>query len=159
MCITDHVLIGGFLALFPVFTLTTNYPLISITMRNNLQTLFEPVQFISQWKYNRFLFSALSAVPPIAVALATDNISFLVSLTGSIAGVFIQFIFPAALVYFSRRKMRKTCIEAGVEYSNPHTSPFSYNAWAFAVFTVGICGFVVAVIMQIFELVSYLKGA
>ena len=29
-----------FLSLFPVFTLSTNFPIIAITLRNNLQTLF-----------------------------------------------------------------------------------------------------------------------
>ena len=148
------MLVGGFLSLFPVFTLTTNYPLISITMRNNLQTLFQPVKFISDWKYNRFLFSALSAIPPIAVALITDNISFLVSLTGSIAGVFIQFIFPALLVFFSRYKMKKVCQETGVEYNNPHTSPFKHSIWAIAVFIIGLIGFFVAIALQIIDIVQ-----
>ena len=29
-----------FLSLFPVFTLSTNFPIIAITLRNNLKTLF-----------------------------------------------------------------------------------------------------------------------
>jgi hypothetical protein len=150
----DHVFIAAFLALFPVFTLTTNYPLISITMRNNLQTLFQPIQWINQFKYNGLLFSAVSAIPPIIVALATDNLSFLVSLTGSIAGVFIQFIFPAALVLSSRRKMRKLCEEAGVEYNNPHLSPFSHPAWAILILIIGFIGFFVALSLQIVDLVQ-----
>jgi len=149
----DHVIIGGFLSLFPVFTLTTNYPLISITMRNNLQTLFEPVALIRNFKYNPYLFSALSSIPPIIVALITDNLSFLVSLTGAIAGVFIQFIFPAILVLQSRRKMRALGAPP-----NPHTSPFSHAFWAVSIMIIGIIGFFVSSGLQIYDIVqSFIK--
>ena len=147
--IQDHVFIGGFLALFPVFTLTTNYPLISITMRNNLQTLFEPVATIKNFKYNGVLFSAISAIPPIIVALATDNLSFLVSLTGAIAGVFIQFIFPALLVLMSRKKMKALGAQP-----NPHTSPFSHTFWAVAILIVGAIGFFASSALQIYDVVQ-----
>ena len=33
-------IIHYFLSLFPVFTLSTNFPIIAITLRNNLKTLF-----------------------------------------------------------------------------------------------------------------------
>ena len=85
-----YTLIAAFLALFPVFTLTSNYPLIAITLRNNTQILFEKVKIIHEWKYNSYLFSALASIPPIILAFAYQNISTLVSFTGGFAGLFIQ---------------------------------------------------------------------
>jgi hypothetical protein len=107
----DFSLIGGFLVLFPVFTLTTNYPLISITLRNNIQVLGERVKFIKNWKYSSFCFSALAAVPPIILAFLTDNVSELVGVTGGLAGLFIQYTFPGLLVLFARIKMNQLLAE------------------------------------------------
>lgn len=47
--------------------------------------------------------SAISAIPPILVALTTEEVGMLVNITGSFGGNLIQFLIPALLVYSSRK--------------------------------------------------------
>lgn len=142
-----------FLSLFPVFTLSTNFPIIAITLRNNLRSLFLreessqqgsrsrsltssgssnqsstalPPQSCNQVLVERFFFPLLALLPPIAVALATESVEFLVGFTGSYAGAFIQYIIPVALVH----RARKQVLEAlGLGVENQHASPFRHGAW------------------------------
>ncbi|XP_077490387.1 transmembrane protein 104 [Amblyomma americanum] len=139
-----------FLSLFPVFTLSTNFPIIAITLRNNLRSLFlreepaasssqpgsrprsssiqngAPSQSCQQLLVERFFFPLLALLPPIAVALATESVEFLVGFTGSYAGAFIQYIIPVALVH----RARKQVLEAlGLGVKNQHASPFRHGAW------------------------------
>uniref|UniRef100_A0A131YYK4 Amino acid transporter n=1 Tax=Rhipicephalus appendiculatus TaxID=34631 RepID=A0A131YYK4_RHIAP len=141
-----------FLSLFPVFTLSTNFPIIAITLRNNLRSLFlreessqqgsrsrsstssgsssqsttPPSQSCNQVLVERFFFPLLALLPPIAVALATESVEFLVGFTGSYAGAFIQYIIPVALVH----RARKQVLEAlGLGVRNQHASPFRHGAW------------------------------
>ncbi|XP_067671122.1 transmembrane protein 104-like [Haliotis asinina] len=111
-----------FLALFPVFTLSTNFPIIAITLRNNLQTLF----LIPDKDYSkcvRNLFPILAVVPPTIVAMVTNEVEILVGITGSYAGAGIQYVIPALLVYFARKDPVVT------EHQNYHRSPFSHVGW------------------------------
>jgi hypothetical protein len=96
-----------FLTLFPVLTLTTSFPLIAITLRNNLQTLFiEKHNFETQNYFIRRLVFPLSAIiPPFIITFNTENVQSLVSFTGCYGGALIQYVIPCALVYYSR----KTC--------------------------------------------------
>ena len=54
----------------------------------------------------RHVFTLLTIVPAFAIALATRHVDTLVSFTGAFAGMFIQFVIPAALVYQARRDQR-----------------------------------------------------
>lgn len=95
--------IASFLALFPCFTLTSNFPMICITLRNNIAELAFPGDTKRQAKWKPVL--ALSAsVPPMIIACFTQQVDFLVSITGSFAGVGIQYVLPALFVYFGRKK-------------------------------------------------------
>lgn len=149
-----------FLSLFPVFTLSTNFPIIAITLRNNLRSLFlreepghaararsasspanslqsssssstaavatPPGPNCHQILVERFFFPLLALLPPIAVALATESVEFLVGFTGSYAGAVIQYIIPVALVH----RARKQVLEAlGLGVKNQHASPFRHGAW------------------------------
>lgn len=115
-----------FLSLFPVFTLSTNFPIIAITLRNNLKSLFlTEGRMYSYWTRN-VLFPLLALLPPIGVALATHSLEFLVGITGSYAGAGIQYIVPAALVYYARQESR-TALGVGVR--NHHKSPFRSVFW------------------------------
>ncbi|XP_023213625.1 transmembrane protein 104-like isoform X2 [Centruroides sculpturatus] len=115
-----------FLALFPVFTLSTNFPIIAITLRNNLKALF----LKDTRQYSFFLkgifFPLVTILPPVAIALATEDLEILVGITGSYAGAIIQYIVPATLVYYAR-KDALTALGLGVK--NKHMSPFHHTAW------------------------------
>jgi len=113
-----------YLALFPVFTLSTNFPIISVTLRENLKVLCR--KLIKEREYpfvvDRIFFPLLAVVPPIAIAYATTNVEVLVSLTGSFPGVGVQYIIPVALAYFARKKFHKQFHS----YKNKHKSPISF---------------------------------
>lgn len=115
-----------FLSLFPVFTLSTNFPIIAITLSNNLKSLFlTEGRRYSYWT-RKAVFPLLALVPPTAIALATHSLEFLVGITGSYAGAGIQYIVPAALVYQARQQ---AATSLGVGVTNQYKSPFSHTTW------------------------------
>lgn len=121
-----------FLTLFPVFTLSASFPIIAITLRNNLQTLFLDTARFESYNYllRRVLFPLLALVPPVAVTFFTDSVESLVSFTGSYAGTGIQYIIPIALVY-SARKTCKSLLGGGIV--NEYQSPFRSTVWLICV--------------------------
>ncbi|CRL05666.1 CLUMA_CG018699, isoform A [Clunio marinus] len=123
-----------FLALFPVLTLTTSFPIIAITLRNNLQTLFiNKHQIHSQGYFVRNMaFPLMAIIPPFIITFNTENVQTLVSFTGCYAGACIQYLIPAALVYYSR----KTCANIiGEGIVNDYKSKFQSNLWLLMIFS------------------------
>jgi len=92
-----------FLALFPVLTLSSSFPIITVTLRNNLKTLFGREDDTSL--FTRLFFPILAMAPPVTLAAFTDDLETLVGITGSYAGAFIQYVIPVALVYCSRKQI------------------------------------------------------
>lgn len=132
-----------FLALFPVFTLSTSFPIIAITLRNNLEALFlgttsvpgyihnEGYPSFGQFILRRCTFPLMAILPPIVITYFTDSLASLVSFTGSYAGTGIQYIIPVALVW----KARKTCRSIlGQGIINEFRSPFQSVGWLIFVF-------------------------
>jgi len=119
-----------FLPLFPVFTLSTNFPIIAITLQNNLKTLFMPDEMPqnSSFFIQRLLYPLVAIIPPFAVAFVTEDLEVLVGIVGSYAGASIQYIFPALLVYYSRKKIITLCPTL-VSTDNKLISPFSHRIW------------------------------
>ena len=115
-----------FLSLFPVFTLSTNFPIIAITLRNNLKALFLTEGRMYSWCTRQVVFPLLALVPPIGVAFATNSLEFLVGITGSYAGAGIQYVVPAFLAYTSRQA---TTEAIGVGVRNHHRSWFQSTIW------------------------------
>ena len=121
--VTSVAFFEYFLALFPVFTLSTNFPIISITLRNNITTLFSKSDAPSHWMLTRFLFPLLAILPPIAIAFGTNQVEFLVGITGSYAGVGIQYVIPTLLVYYARKNRN-------IDHkTNKYKSPFLHLFW------------------------------
>ena len=118
-----------FLDLFPVFTLSTNFPIIGITLRENLKTLFLKQDRHYGLFVRRYLFPLVTVIPPIAIAFATYDVSLLVSVTGSYAGAIIQYVIPVMLVFYGRIHMKKTL----GSYKNDHRSPFRQRSWIFVI--------------------------
>ncbi|XP_076629098.1 transmembrane protein 104 homolog [Colletes latitarsis] len=119
------ILIEYFLALFPVFTLSTSFPIIAITLRNNLKSLFRG-EDASYSCFNKIVFPILAVLPPYLIALSTKDLSILVEITGSYAGAGIQYLIPTFLVYYARQKTNKVI---GLGVVNKFASPFSSNYW------------------------------
>ncbi|KAH8311431.1 hypothetical protein KR044_006315, partial [Drosophila immigrans] len=122
-----YIAIDYFLSLFPVFTLSTSFPVIAVTLKNNLQILFLDMSRYESYNiFVRALFPLITILPSFCVAYLTDSLSTLVAFTGSYAGTGIQYIIPVCLLYFSRR----TCTELlGSGIVNHFQSPFKSNAW------------------------------
>ncbi|KAG5674155.1 hypothetical protein PVAND_004139 [Polypedilum vanderplanki] len=123
-----------FLALFPVFTLTTTFPIVGCTLRNNLQSLFvETSQMNSQnFFVRRMLFPLMAVIPPFLITFNTENVRSLVSFTGCYVGAFIQYLIPIILVYYAR----KTCNNIlGMGIVNDFKSRFQSNFWLIMLFT------------------------
>ncbi|XP_052392463.1 transmembrane protein 104 [Carassius gibelio] len=115
-----------FLGLFPVFTISTNFPIIAVTLRNNWKTLFHRDGGTYPWVVDRIVFPLITLVPPIIVAFCTHDLESLVGITGAYAGTGIQYIIPAFLVFFSRRHLEPVL---GRDVVNKHRSPFHHQFW------------------------------
>jgi hypothetical protein len=128
---TFIIMIEYFLALFPVFTLSTSFPIIAITLRNNLQSLF----LYENQSYNlclsKLIFPLLAIIPPYLIAMSTKNLTVLVSITGSYAGAGIQYLIPTFLVYYARKQ---TAQIFGHEVTNKFASPFASRHWLLFIF-------------------------
>ena len=69
-----------------MFTLSTNFPIIAITLRNNLDSILSeaaPRVAALAPALRRLLFPSLAILPPALVALATEDLGILVSITGN----------------------------------------------------------------------------
>lgn len=142
------VFVEYFLALFPVFTLSASFPIIAITLRNNLQALFLDTSQLDDYNFvlRRCVFPLLAILPPVVVTYFTDSLTSLVSFTGSYAGTGIQYIIPIALVWQARR----TCSQLlGQGIINEYRSPFRSVAWLIFVL-IWACTCVVLVTVNFF---------
>lgn len=168
-----------FLALFPVLTLSTNFPIVGITLRNNIivlvtncfqrpptpaknesstttnvvEEIHEPGAevdvdlqtplletppedrsfFVNSKTFSimrRIVAPLIVVLPPAIVSLGTDNVEILASITGSYAGVGVQYVIPALLIYGARKNMGDI-----VEYMpTNYISPFSHKFWIYFLF-------------------------
>ncbi|GMT36048.1 hypothetical protein PFISCL1PPCAC_27345 [Pristionchus fissidentatus] len=150
-----YFIIDHFLALFPVFTLSTNYPIVAITLINNvkvLRNLVAPPRYsedeerlvdsdpieddpvvtrnIRRTSWSSLLVPVLAIGLPTLISFFSDNVLFLASATGSYPGVFVQFLIPCLLVLRARQYSR-SFLQTSVPYK--HASPFTSPLWPFAV--------------------------
>ncbi|KAM6957430.1 transmembrane protein 104 [Aplochiton taeniatus] len=124
--VLDVAALRYFLGLFPVFTISTNFPIIAVTLRNNWKTLFHREGGTYPWVVDRVVFPLITLVPPIIVAFCTHNLESLVGITGAYAGTGIQYVVPALLVYYGRRHLEPV---VGPDAVNKHGSPFRHTFW------------------------------
>ncbi|CAL8302258.1 unnamed protein product [Merluccius merluccius] len=122
-----------FLGLFPVFTISTNFPIIAVTLRNNWKTLFHRDGGTYPWVVDRVVFPLITLVPPVLVAFGTHNLESLVGVTGAYAGTGIQYIIPALLVHLSRRPVPEAAATGRRDAVNKHRSPFRHAFWVWFV--------------------------
>ncbi|KAF4012918.1 hypothetical protein G4228_003730 [Cervus hanglu yarkandensis] len=115
-----------FLGLFPVFTISTNFPIIAVTLRNNWKTLFHREGGTYPWVVDRVVFPTITLLPPVLVAFCTHDLESLVGITGAYAGTGIQYVIPAFLVYLCRKD---TQLAFGYGTVNKHRSPFRHTFW------------------------------
>ncbi|XP_065846460.1 transmembrane protein 104-like [Oscarella lobularis] len=136
-----------FLRLFPVFVLTTNFPIIAVTLRNNLKTLFYRPGKAYPFVVDRIVFPLLALLPPICIALITEDLTLLVGVTGAYAGVGVQYVIPAALVWQGRKRVAHMTSE-----TNVHRSPFRHVGW---LYLLGVWSFVSWVFVTVYIVLKY----
>ncbi|TPP66677.1 Transmembrane protein [Fasciola gigantica] len=116
---------GYFLSLFPVFALSSTFPILGCTLLGNLMTLCNMFTVCHSPRARRALRYTLPFVvllPPIIIALLTDDIGFLVGFTGAFAGSGIQYVIPAVLVYRARSYITGTMGRIPTEQAS-HNAP------------------------------------
>lgn len=137
---TDNTLLlisEYYLAVFPVFTLSTSFPVIAITLKNNLQSLFLGNDNSYSYFIRKIFLPILAIFPPYAIAMITKNLNILVGLTGSYAGVGIQYLLPTFLVFYARKKTNSVI---GLGVKNKFMSPFAGQHWlTFVVIWACVC--------------------
>ncbi|CAK9881645.1 unnamed protein product [Sphagnum jensenii] len=129
----QYGIIGDVLFLFPVFTLSSNFPMLSITLRNNFDTLFQlllrkarnaphfetvarsPQQVARAAGRRRILLTLLAVLPPTFFSYIAEHsnmsVDELVGITGAFAGCAVMFIIPATMVYCSRKVFAKVYMD------------------------------------------------
>lgn len=158
------VLLEYFLPLFPVFTLSTNFPIIAISLCNNLKSIF-----LTQNNHlvinsanvsrrhavqERFLFPLIATIPPILIAFIVEDLETLVGFVGSYAGASIQYIIPAALVYYGRKRINEVIdseeiLMMGQNMKMRFKSPFRHVYWIFFVLTWAIVSIIFVTVNNI----------
>lgn len=119
-------IIGFFLVSFPLFPMSTSFPIIAITLQSNLKNLMlDSTTHRSNVGINRLVFPTLAVAPPVIVALCTHNIKYLVEITGTYAGVIVQYVVPTILVNYAR----KQCLKDFGSCSHQFSSPFRHRFW------------------------------
>ncbi|KAG0589474.1 hypothetical protein KC19_1G022900 [Ceratodon purpureus] len=143
----QYGLVGNLLFLFPVFTLSSTFPMLSITLRNNIDTLLqfafnsEASSPPEESKLRRLMLTLLAVVPPTLLSYfakhANISVDELVGFTGAFAGCAVMLIIPAGLVYCSRKIFSTEWdSQKGSRIpkpSNYHHSPFAGQGWVAAV--------------------------
>jgi amino acid permease len=133
------LIIDYYLSLFPVFTISASFPIIGITLRNNLKSLLyfmanidDDNERMNKSYWVRIVLPLVTLIPPMLISLVTHDLQMLVGFTGSYAGVAIQYIIPSCLVYFSRREAIRIFRE-NFQSKHAYSSPFRSKFWIFFV--------------------------
>ena len=137
-----------FLALFPVFTLSSSFPIIAITLRENIKSIFLKEGQSYSPLVDRLVFPLVTVLPPIAIAFITQDVEMLVGVTGSYAGSVIQYVVPVMLVYCGRKRARAVF----GSYSNVHRSMFRQRSWVFFVIAWTLLCIVIVTIKHFLDL-------
>ncbi|CAH8523715.1 unnamed protein product [Heterobilharzia americana] len=104
---TIALIFGYFLCLFPVFALTSSYPIIGTSLLGNIYSLchyFPICQSDTVQRILKYTLPFIVLLPPLCIALITDDVGYLTGFTGAIFGSGIQYIIPAVLVYKARQQ-------------------------------------------------------
>ena len=128
-------IIGYYIVIYPVFALSPMIVVVAIVMRENLKALMR-LLFKDKWIeikplifiVDHILLPSLVIIIPLAVAFSTINIDFLLSITGGVFGVWLQYLISTALLFAGKRFLMK---KYKGKYENKYKSPFSHIFFLF----------------------------
>jgi len=69
---------------------SANFPVICITLRENLRTLFSESSCNFNEESSRKVFAFAAVLPPLIIAFFTQNVALLVGITGAYGGLAIE---------------------------------------------------------------------
>ncbi|EDO27621.1 predicted protein, partial [Nematostella vectensis] len=110
----------------------------------NQVVLFDMEETKESVPYSQPIFTLVALIPPMTLAAAVHDVSKLVVLTGSFAGLAIMLLTPAFLVLYSRRKLKRL-VGPNWHEMHPHLSPFQHNAWIYLVLAFAAFVFLIRV--------------
>ncbi|KHJ98887.1 transmembrane amino acid transporter protein [Oesophagostomum dentatum] len=144
-----QIIVNYFLALFPVFVITTNYPIIGCTLINNVRVLRDMIFASNAKVYTEeqteadkkksksflllsdiIIYVTMIGLPTV-ISILTDDMLLLATITGSYPGVGVQFLVPCLLIIYSRRYAERE-LKTTVPYR--YSSPFASKYWILAIF-------------------------
>ncbi|EYC01963.1 hypothetical protein Y032_0103g3564 [Ancylostoma ceylanicum] len=144
-----HIIVNYFLALFPVFTITTNYPIVGATLVNNVRVLRDLIFSANAKVYTEeqteaekkksktahilsdiVIYVTMLGLPTV-ISIITDDMLLLATVTGSYPGVGVQFLIPCLLVIYSRNYAKN---ELNFPVPKKYASPFESRYWLYAIF-------------------------
>lgn len=70
-------------------------------------------------KLVQYSLPLVAIIPPLIIALFTEDVSSIVQYVGSYSGTLIQYLFPCLLVIYSRRTVKKKFI---IPFTSPRVS-------------------------------------
>jgi hypothetical protein len=127
--------LGEAIGFYPVVIISI-YPLLAITLRNNLKMAlargplellgFTVIDFASLGAYQDVSMSVLASAPMIGVAYAKPDLQMVTSVSGTYFGICLVYVIPAFLVMAVRKEVGKHS-RLG---DNPHASEFKHDGWA-----------------------------
>jgi hypothetical protein len=134
-----------FVVMYPVLVVSV-FPLVAITLRNNLKALFGKASFAQRQGFDwlNLGFTFLTVGPPFLVAFLTRDVQVVMTYIGGYFGFMLMFLVPSLLVLHGR----KALTEKG--YSKPQLSS-PCTAMCFVYFTLSV--FCIAVVFNTISLV------
>ena len=128
-------IIGYYIMVYPVFAVGPIIPVEGIIMRENLKALIRMI-FKEKWTaikpfmltVDYILLPLVAATIPLALAFATVNIEILLSITGGVVGVWVQYLMSTSLLFAGKHYLMK---KYNGKYENKYKSPFSHTFFLF----------------------------
>ena len=149
---------GYYIVLYPVISLSPTIPVESIVMRENLKALtrllFKHCQHWTEKK--KFLFTVdhillptIAIVLPLVISFTFINIDILLSFTGGVFGVWIQYVISTALLFAGKYLIIK---KLKTKYENKYKSIFSHIFFLFFIIVWTILGAALVMVGDITKL-------
>ena len=150
-------ILGYFIALYPVFSVSSVIPIDSVVLKENLKALSR-LLLKAHWlkkKYikfiaDRLILPTLAILLPFIISFATTNVEALLSITGGVLGVWIQYFISTMLLCAGKRIITK---RLRVEYKNKYKSPFSHTIYFIFVIAWTVVSVVFVLVGEVLKLV------
>eukprot|EP00128_Syssomonas_multiformis_P015509 Colp12_sorted_trinity150504_noHs@28947 len=131
--------------LFPVVDMLSVYPLLSLTLANNMaQSLPHHIKRTWPERRVRIILRLLASVPPIALAAGLKSLEIIFSIAG-LFGFILEIVLPCLLYLSSKRYMEREYGEKGS--MTPYKSVVSHPFLVWGNLVYGIVGFLVAAVL------------